>query len=221
MVENRTEELPWLKRPFPCLTVWVLSPLPASVQCQAEGMQGAPRGAPTQELFRDLVTQIAACPQLSQHYHIPDMVLRMPLWLGSRDWTCGILAKCHGSPIDYGPYRSWSPELTMTQHPKSLPTKHMPWLLWAKSHGFYVSVMFSLAWEVTSQGTRWQQDTAGSGSRPEQRFFCCYLAWDRGISQVLMGPQGLVPGTWVVFCLGFSVPWVGCVVLLFISESCL
>lgn len=48
-------------------------------------MQGAPRGALTQERFHDPVTQIAACLQLSQQYHIPDVVLQMPLWLGSRD----------------------------------------------------------------------------------------------------------------------------------------
>lgn len=47
-IGNRAEGLPRVKKPFLCLSY--VCPVPSPVQCRAQGMQGAPSGALSQEL---------------------------------------------------------------------------------------------------------------------------------------------------------------------------
>lgn len=82
---SRTAVLPRGKKPSLVSALRVPSPLPTAAQCPTQGMQGAPRGPLSQELFHDPLTQITVCLQLSQQCRIPETVLQMPVWIGSRD----------------------------------------------------------------------------------------------------------------------------------------
>lgn len=149
------------------------------------GMDGAPRGAPSQRFFHDPLTLTVAFPPLSQQYwYSGNGCADVWLWLGSRNWTCGIFGRVLQSPIDCDP----SSEIVSS----SLDAW---WALAPNVNASIPSIICSLVWNKKSPGTRWQKETADPVSCPYRGFSpVASLASGAYISQSQAVPTGLQTG---------------------------